>query len=73
MKQELLISTTSQLIHETNTDGLIIVGSALQQLLGTGENEKPKKSEPLKAAFKDQSKSNVNDYIKQSPLTKHNI
>lgn len=73
MEQELLISTTRQLIHETNIDGLIIVGSALQQSLATGENKKPKKSQPLKATSQDQSKSNVNDYIKQSPLTKHNI
>lgn len=69
MEQELLISTTSQLIHETNIDELIIVGSALQQSLATGENKKPKKSQPLKATSQDQSKSNVNDYIKQSPLT----
>lgn len=63
MKQELLISTTNQLIHETNIDVLIIVGSALQQSLATGENKKPKKSQPLlKAASRDQLKSNVNYY-----------
>lgn len=63
MKQELLISTTNQLIHETNIDVLIIVGSALQQSLATGENKKPKESQPLlKAASRDQLKSNVNYY-----------
>lgn len=64
MKQELLISTTNQLIHETNIDVLIIVGSALKQSLATSENKKPKKSQPLKAASRDQLKSNVNYYNK---------
>lgn len=41
---------------------MIIVGSALQQSLATGENKKPKKSQPLKAASRDQLKSNVNYY-----------